>query len=196
MKDTSFGVQYSEEGCHAKCITEQVLNCDCIILSTGDDACSLFDFYTCSIRNYETVQKYGLNCSHCLPNCLTTTYDYKLSSSHFPSHITESYTKERGWPLSNKTQFKDRYARLLVYFETLQYTEIEQLPAMTLVELLSNIGGQLGLYLGASLITLMEIVDFLIGLCSKACTKHKRVASTTTVKEIAVLPQSQFDNYY
>ena len=91
--------------------------------------------------------------------------------------------------MTNITEFKDRYVSLQVYFETLQYTVIEQLPAMTLVGLLSNIGGQLGLFLGASLITICEIGDFLASLCLKICRKKKQVAISTANQSIAMLSQ-------
>ena len=189
IKDKSFGVQYSEDGCLAKCMTEQVFNCDCNILSAGDDACSVYDFYTCSTKNYHKFLQYGVNCSECLPTCITTHYDYKISSANFPNEVAEAYAKQRDWPLTNITEFKDRYSRMFVYFETLQYTVVEQHPSMSLVELLSNIGGQLGLYLGASLITLMEIIDFTVLLCTKLCRKRKQAASSSTVKHIAIVPQ-------
>ena len=46
----------------------------------------------------------------------------------------------------------------------------ETRPAMTPVDLLSSVGGTMGLYLGISVVTVFEVIDFLIGVCRSYCT--------------------------
>ncbi len=48
-----------------------------------------------------------------------------------------------------------------IYFNDISYTKITQVPIVNGVGLLSNIGGVFGLFLGASLLTFMEIFEFL-----------------------------------
>ena len=47
-----------------------------------------------------------------------------------------------------------------IFYEELSYEEIEQNVAFEFLSLLSEIGGFLGLLLGASVLTVFELVDF------------------------------------
>lgn len=47
-----------------------------------------------------------------------------------------------------------------VYFSTLQYISIKSNPAYSFMALLSDVGGALGLLLGATILTFIEIAEF------------------------------------
>ena len=49
---------------------------------------------------------------------------------------------------------------MVVYFKDLSETVIEERPVYSVVFILSNFGGLLGLYLGFSVLTVLELVDF------------------------------------
>jgi len=51
-----------------------------------------------------------------------------------------------------------------VFFSELKYTYIEAQPAYSLLALLCDIGGALGLILGSTLLTLCELLDLLVRL--------------------------------
>ena len=51
-----------------------------------------------------------------------------------------------------------------VYFEDLKYTLIKQQPKIELFGLISNVGGTLGLFLGFSFISLLELFEVLAEL--------------------------------
>jgi len=48
---------------------------------------------------------------------------------------------------------------LFVYYQDLKNTEIDQIPKTTTVDLFSSIGGSLGLFLGASILSFIEQLD-------------------------------------
>ncbi|EDL03132.1 amiloride-sensitive cation channel 3, isoform CRA_c [Mus musculus] len=48
-----------------------------------------------------------------------------------------------------------------IFFEALNYEAVEQKAAYEVSELLGDIGGQMGLFIGASLLTILEILDYL-----------------------------------
>uniref|UniRef100_A0A1I7ZP24 Amiloride-sensitive sodium channel subunit alpha n=1 Tax=Steinernema glaseri TaxID=37863 RepID=A0A1I7ZP24_9BILA len=52
--------------------------------------------------------------------------------------------------------------KLEVYFEELNYQSIMETPAMDIFDLLSNIGGTLGLYVGMSFLTLGEFFELFL----------------------------------
>ncbi|XP_070541621.1 amiloride-sensitive sodium channel subunit gamma-like [Ptychodera flava] len=82
---------------------------------------------------------------------------------------------------------RDNVLKLEIYFEELNYEYIREYPSYGRTDLVSDIGGQLGLWIGVSIITLFEIVHF-IGVaisicCSKVTTKmNRRGRPSTPVK--------------
>ena len=53
---------------------------------------------------------------------------------------------------------------LRVYYQDLKYTLIKQQPKIELFGLISNVGGTLGLFLGFSFISLLELFEVLAEL--------------------------------
>ena len=62
---------------------------------------------------------------------------------------------------------------LNIYFEQLSYTEISQNAKTELVDLVSNIGGLLGLFIGTSFLSFVEIIEIFIEVFVILCTKFK-----------------------
>ncbi len=54
-----------------------------------------------------------------------------------------------------------------IFFSNFRETRIIQVPAMTVGSVMSSIGGAMGVCLGASLITLIELLLFLCQFCLK-----------------------------
>ena len=54
-----------------------------------------------------------------------------------------------------------------VFFSELKYTYIEAEPAYSVLALLCDIGGALGLILGSTLLTLCELVDLVVTLSAQ-----------------------------
>ena len=61
------------------------------------------------------------------------------------------------------------------FYPELSYTSIKQQASFSFISLLSEVGGFLGLLLGASVLTVCELVDFL-ALALLARCKRKRAA--------------------
>ncbi|XP_018886625.2 acid-sensing ion channel 3 isoform X3 [Gorilla gorilla gorilla] len=56
---------------------------------------------------------------------------------------------------------RENVLALDIFFEALNYETVEQKKAYEMSELLGDIGGQMGLFIGASLLTILEILDYL-----------------------------------
>ncbi len=69
-------------------------------------------------------------------------------------HLDQNMIAEaRGESLRNFT-----YSRIHVYYQHLSYTQSEEFSTVTIDSVLSNLGGLLGLYLGASIISIVNLI--------------------------------------
>lgn len=61
-------------------------------------------------------------------------------------------------------EIRQNLLRLNVYLEELSVVEFKQLPAYDLADLFADIGGTLGLWMGISVLTMMELVELVLRL--------------------------------
>nr|XP_025147602.1 acid-sensing ion channel 3 isoform X2 [Bubalus bubalis] len=93
------------------------------------------------------------------PNpCASTRYAKELSMVRMPSrpaarYLARKHNRSEAYILEN--------VLVLDIFEALNYETVEQKKAYEMSELLGDIGGQMGLFIGASLLTILEILDYL-----------------------------------
>lgn len=94
-------------------------------------------------------------------------------------------------PNASFAEMRNNLARVEVYYDRFSYTSIKQAPSMTLISLISSTGGLLGLFLGMSFLSFVEIFDLIMSLLTatkKSLTtiKANRIADTNdnnTVRE-------------
>uniref|UniRef100_H3A4U7 Acid sensing ion channel subunit family member 5 n=1 Tax=Latimeria chalumnae TaxID=7897 RepID=H3A4U7_LATCH len=159
---------YTAYGCLQECKSKQIQDkCGCIppLLPGNGTECNLEQFYNCAYPTLFNVEKYGLctagiHNSTCPAPCEETSYPTTVSYSTFPSNKALQY-------LSFKLKKRSEYIRQnLVYidvaYQDLNYKMTQQQKALTATELLADIGGQLGLFCGASVITIIEVLEYLI----------------------------------
>ena len=70
--------------------------------------------------------------------------------------------------------FRNNFLNVDIYYKELSVEEIQQQPAFQFLSLLSEIGGFLGLLLGASVLTVCEVVDFIVITVSTAWSARRR----------------------
>ena len=56
---------------------------------------------------------------------------------------------------------RDNFLKLDIFYKEIGYTLVSQTPAFEFISLLSEVGGFLGLLLGASVLTVCELIDYL-----------------------------------
>lgn len=89
----------------------------------------------------------------------------KRNDSRTENILKQSYTlseKEKAERASNL--IRQNLLRLNVYLEDLSVVEYRQLPAYGLADLFADIGGTLGLWMGISVLTIMELMELIIRL--------------------------------
>ena len=58
--------------------------------------------------------------------------------------------------------FRANIARIEIYYEELNYERLTEIPAYTLVQLLSDFGGNIGLWTGVCIFNVFEVVKLLV----------------------------------
>ena len=168
---------YSHERCFLDCLGEEYYKGECVYSSYGEITCSLLQVYE-SVGLLQNMGDIAQKCQKCLPTCTETFYQYRLSTTQFPNKLTPAHSLRYGWNQTNMTYIEENYAHVKIYFDTMEFVTNKQMKSVTLAQMVADIGGQLGICLGASLITLAEFLDYsMIGFymlykrCKKSPTK-------------------------
>ena len=88
-------------------------------------------------------------CSECPIECNSVTYSI---ASHTSLIFDDDYNL-----------YYDK-AEVMIYYETHDYTLIQQVPQISPTNLFGDIGGILGLLIGVSILSIAEIMEFMIEL--------------------------------
>ena len=69
--------------------------------------------------------------------------------------------------------YSDNFAQIDVFYPQLSYEQTVQRAGLQLITLFSEVGGLLGLLLGASVLTVCELIDYIIMSFSKKLADKK-----------------------
>ncbi|XP_026098655.1 acid-sensing ion channel 2-like [Carassius auratus] len=152
---------YSVSACRIECETRYIIeNCNCrMVYMPGDSPyCTPEQYKDCAepaLAALSAVE--GTSCI-CRSPCNMTRYNKELSMVKIPSKTSARYL-EKKFNRSEK-YITDNILVLDVFFEALNYETIEQKKAYEVAGLLGDIGGQMGLFIGASILTILELFDY------------------------------------
>ncbi|XP_052753508.1 pickpocket protein 28-like [Galleria mellonella] len=96
----------------------------------------------------------------CLPPCDQISYDAEILKTDFNfSSIINQFQKLAEIDLSNLIESYD-YSRIDIYFKEPRFASMRRSELFGLTDFLANCGGLLGLFLGFSVLSLIEIIYF------------------------------------
>ncbi|KAL3891467.1 hypothetical protein ACJMK2_003729 [Sinanodonta woodiana] len=167
-----FGVEYTKQTCVKSCYQSVIIDkCKCAfpffyvppeaeICNTSSQLASCVD---------QVCQTDLEKCNdQCPSSCEESRFEPIMSISKWPSEKYSQHLSNRIRKTSSKFMDDDKVAdstntlaKLEVYFVDMSYERIEQQKSYQSESLISDIGGQLGLWLGLSVITLGELVEFM-----------------------------------
>ncbi|XP_053329152.1 amiloride-sensitive sodium channel subunit gamma-2-like [Spea bombifrons] len=173
-----YGAEYTREACKRTCAQQNIMeNCGC---SHWEFACPKeLRFPKCNLSKaaiHECVKLYEfkfahdeLNC-HCPLQCREELYELTVSGSQWPSTaFIENFSKElkeMGGQMKDIADspalIRDNFVKVVVYFKQLNFELIEEEPSMTEINLISNMGGLVGLWVGFSVCTLAEFFELFL----------------------------------
>ncbi|XP_035222106.1 degenerin deg-1-like isoform X2 [Stegodyphus dumicola] len=144
----------------------------------------------------------------CKPACRSIRYDVSLSKADWPNlghqqlvmnrsrdqwnHLPEAlglldlpFDDANISDYVNETFFSENLLRVHLFIEEMIYMSVEEEYSYQLPKLMADLGGCLGLYLGVSVISIIEIVEF-FGCATIICLlrtgNHSRVQSSNVMR--------------
>ncbi|XP_076455797.1 bile acid-sensitive ion channel-like [Babylonia areolata] len=164
---------YTKEACETECFIDSVIKmCRCRhFLHPGNETmCSLQTLRTC-FRQAE-ANHYGGGTGRggcaCPMPCKQNIYSSGVSFANFRTTAMFNDILKGSMPYG--------VTSLHLYFPDPIVTTIEQVPVYSLEGLLGSIGGQVGLFMGFSLVTVAEMCELIFLLC----TRSRRLFSEET----------------
>ncbi|XP_067660360.1 acid-sensing ion channel 2-like [Haliotis asinina] len=161
-----FYSRYSYDHCFMECVQLKAFKqCGCVgpYVPVASRRCSLVQLHTCynpAVRSLSKNGTFAKEC-RCLSECVFDRYTAQVSSSSFPADKWESsLLNETG--AKNRESMIDNFLELKVFYDQMMVTSVTQLPQYTAASLFSSVGGQMGLCLGASILTVAEIAELLV----------------------------------
>uniref|UniRef100_UPI00398F19C6 amiloride-sensitive sodium channel subunit gamma-like n=1 Tax=Pristiophorus japonicus TaxID=55135 RepID=UPI00398F19C6 len=124
----------------------------------------------------------------CRPACHSKEWTMTISVAQWPSSPSEEWilrllSWEKGFH-GNRTLRKNELANLAIFYKDLNMRNISETAANNVVTLLSNFGGQLGLWMSCSVVCIIEIVEvFFIDMFLIAARRGRQAARKWWRKE-------------
>lgn len=130
---------YHKENCVEQCIQSKIS-----------------DIYNCTLTGYYQDQRLDICSAKSLyykanTDCESECQDGCISKSYF-------VTTTEDLPVNNSS------LQVWVLFANLRFTQITQIPKMTLFDLIGSIGGTLGVFVGFQILSIIEIFQFIFDI--------------------------------
>ena len=165
-------ITYTQEYCLTYCICKYFMKtCNCSFSpiygnTQSNESCLINECFSNGFSKYNETQE----CAHLCPSeCESTDFEISLQSLQF---YPELFKNIYGSLISNSSKsfnLNQEEASILnrsfivrVYYESLKYTETSQVSKTTVPDIISIVGGTMGLFLGLSLLSFIEVFGFLI----------------------------------
>ncbi|XP_032819007.1 acid-sensing ion channel 1-like isoform X1 [Petromyzon marinus] len=160
--ESEFFDTYSIAACQIDCETRYLVeNCNCRMVHMPGDApyCTPEQYKECANPALMFLVEKDDDYCACEMPCNIKRYAKELSMVKIPSQASAKYLAKK----FNKTEayIAENVLVLDIFFEALNYETIEQKRAYEVAGLLGDIGGHMGLFIGASILTILEIFDYL-----------------------------------
>ena len=198
---------YTQKECFDMCLQNEIIkSCNCSVpffISESKNCDSITDT-RCAIDATDLFFKeLNIKCSHLCPReCETISYTLSTSHSDFPSLSygqflrNQTSVKERFKNYQQNSsrkdseilkeidmyEFKTGIAAINIYYEDLKYTKISQIEEMNFPDLLSNLGGTLGLFVGFSVLSFVEILEVILHVMTILVNIDTKVRNKSATK--------------
>ncbi|GMT33851.1 hypothetical protein PFISCL1PPCAC_25148, partial [Pristionchus fissidentatus] len=175
------GYEYNPEGCHRSCFQNRMIK-DC---SCGDPRFPVAKMYKhCSAFNATARKclesKIGstgdfhhmtdhMDTCVCKHSCKEVVYSMTFSTSKWPSGATDLGDCDGMTESECEDFYRMNAAMVEVFYEQLNYELLQESEAYGIVNLIADFGGHLGLWMGFSVITIVEVIALILDVVQVCC---------------------------
>jgi hypothetical protein len=170
---------YRQRDCKDFCMQEFIIEkCDCfftllpvLLVNNNNNKAKMpclnktqFNCVDSYFLNVQSRTKATEKCElECPLECDTITYDWSMSTLDYPSTNLFNTIRNNSKFYSNYsfTEYKESHLVLNVYYPSVEQLEIIEIPKTSFAELLANLGGVLGIFLGFSIFSVVEFFELI-----------------------------------
>ncbi|XP_078617329.1 epithelial sodium channel subunit alpha-like [Branchiostoma floridae x Branchiostoma japonicum] len=190
-RDNLYPSRYSTKTCWYTCLQRLLVEkCGCgsrfIPLPKNTTACPV-PIKSCEATWTRVVRGGGI--CDCPPSCVDNTHSGTFGFSEWPADSYEDSLRQKLSKLKIGKEAAEKLMqgsldqrrnllKLSVYFEQLNLQTITESPAYGVENLLGDLGGQLGLWLGVSVMTVLEVVELIVDIIQILLGKARRSKKT------------------
>ncbi|KAI1727475.1 amiloride-sensitive sodium channel domain-containing protein [Ditylenchus destructor] len=190
------GYNYSIEGCHRSCTQNEIIRlCGCAdpmfpTPSADTKHCKVSDpmarecIKNTSMYLGQLIAQGKLENCKCHQPCRETGYEVSYSAARWPSGTTKLMECEMSDDLCME-KYRKNAAMIQVFYEELNYETLIESPAYTFLSLLADLGGVFGLWIGISVVSVVELVQ-LLNICLQAYYVKRKPSSTSSQKTLQI----------
>lgn len=164
--------EYQANFCFMHRVMEKTMtHCNCStpystkITTSTLPVCTVYQMYFCvmsRIRDfYEDIITAAENLG-CPQPCDYTTYKTSVTFSYFPSDVGSYELQRRSVISQNASEIRSNYLQLLFYYDSLIIHETLHTEVYSVTGLLGTIGGNAGIFLGASFLSCCEATSIFV----------------------------------
>ena len=99
----------------------------------------------------------------------TSTYDYKYPWSNEEAFADAHKNNYANDDADFKSNIVNNLVKVSIYYDSLSYVQVEEEPKMSWEDLLGILGGHLHLFLGMSVMSFVELFEFVGIFCVRTC---------------------------
>uniref|UniRef100_A0A915CMF8 Uncharacterized protein n=1 Tax=Ditylenchus dipsaci TaxID=166011 RepID=A0A915CMF8_9BILA len=173
--------KYEPEGCYKSCYQNRIIRyCGCAdprypVAKNDTKLCDSLDPLSRNCLIVEGIRFTRHHLCRCMHPCSHDAYTTTFSSAKLTSN---AFKGSRCEGLSAKQclrEFDSNSAAMLeIYYEQMSYEILSESESYLFVNFMSDVGGQAGLWLGASILTLFEIIVFALRILTIFCRRKCR----------------------
>uniref|UniRef100_A0A914XKG2 Amiloride-sensitive sodium channel n=1 Tax=Plectus sambesii TaxID=2011161 RepID=A0A914XKG2_9BILA len=180
--------KYETEGCTKSCYQQIIAHeCGCsdprFPTVNGSKFCDILkeSQKNCLYRQGDRFSRdYRCKCTHpCVQEVYSTTY----SAARWPSGSFQVGNCDKG-AQECIAYYGQNAVMLEVYYEQMSFEVLTETEAYLMVNLISDCGGQLGLWMGFSVITMIEVIVLIFDLITLYCRRRAIVKSEKALQTL------------
>ncbi|XP_022104023.1 acid-sensing ion channel 2-like [Acanthaster planci] len=164
---------YSIQACRIECETDLVVDqCGCRLVEQPGTApvCNPAESHECAhVVLVQAVTGETESSCDCKSPCELEVYPFTTTNVKLRANFIETIYSNSTTHNFTAEYIENNLVLLSIYFEALNHEVIEQLPEMTVFTILATLGGNFGLFLGGSVLTVMQLLEYLFDEVTASC---------------------------